>query len=221
MSQLKQLKAATTLADVARLLEVKPGMLSFLLYKKPKAALYAKFDIPKRHGGTREIWAPDKDLKLVQHRLANLLQNCVEEINASRGHVEDGKRHGVAHGFKRKHTIMTNARVHVTRRYVFNVDLHDFFGTINFGRVRGFFLKDKNFALHEKVATVIAQIACHDNKLPQGSPCSPVISNLIGHMMDIMLVRLASATGCSYSRYADDLTFSSNKGKFSSRVARG
>jgi RNA-directed DNA polymerase len=219
MSQLKQLKAATTLSDVARLLEVKPGMLSFLLYKKPKAALYAKFDIPKRHGGTREIWVPDKQLKLVQHRLANLLQNCVEEINAARGHVEDGKRHGVAHGFKRKHTIMTNARVHVTRRYVFNVDLHDFFGTINFGRVRGFFLKDKNFALQEKVATVIAQIACHENKLPQGSPCSPVISNLIGHVMDIMLVRLASATGCSYSRYADDLTFSSNKSKFSSRVA--
>ena len=170
MSQLKQLRAATTLSDVARLLEIKPGMLSFLLYKKPKGALYAKFDIPKRHGGTREIWAPDKDLKLVQHRLANLLQNCVEEINAGRGHVEDGKRHGVAHGFKRKHTIMTNARVHVTRRYVFNVDLHDFFGTINFGRVRGFFLKDKNFALQEKVATVIAQIACHENKLPQGSP---------------------------------------------------
>lgn len=219
MSQLRQLKAATTLSDVARLLEVKPGMLSFLLYKKPKAVLYAKFDIPKRHGGTREICAPDKDLKLVQHRLANLLQNCVEEINAARGRVEDGKRHGVAHGFKRKHTIMTNARVHVTRRYVFNVDLHDFFGTINFGRVRGFFLKDKNFALEEKVATVIAQIACHENKLPQGSPCSPVISNLIGHVMDIMLVRLASATGCSYSRYADDLTFSSNKSKFSSRVA--
>lgn len=220
MSQLKQLKAATTLSDVARLLEVKPGMLSFLLYKKPKADLYAKFDIPKRHGGTREIWAPNKDLKLVQHRLANLLQNCVEEINTSRGHIEDGKRHGVAHGFKRKHTIMTNARVHVTRRYVFNVDLHDFFGTINFGRVRGFFLKDKNFALQERVATVIAQIACHDNKLPQGSPCSPVISNLIGHMMDMMLVRLASATGCSYSRYADDLTFSSNKSKFSPRIAR-
>lgn len=220
MSQLQRLKAATTLSDVARLLEVKPGMLSFLLYKKPKALLYAKFDISKRHGGTREIWAPDKDLKLVQHRLANLLQNCVEEINAARGHVEDGKRHGVAHGFRRKHTIMTNARAHVARRYVFNVDLHDFFGTINFGRVRGFFLKDKNFALQEKVATVIAQIACHDNKLPQGSPCSPVVSNLIGHMLDIMLVRLASATGSSYSRYADDLTFSSNKGKFSSRVAK-
>lgn len=220
MTQLKTLKAATTLSDVARLLEIKPGMLSFLLYKKPKADLYKKFNIPKRHGGTREIWAPDRDLKLVQHRLANLLQNCIDEINATRGHVEDGKRYGVAHGFKRKHTIMTNAREHVTRRYVFNVDLQDFFGTINFGRVRGFFLKDKNFALQNKVATVIAQIACHDNKLPQGSPCSPVISNLIGHMMDIMLVRLAFATGCSYTRYADDLTFSSNKGKFSSRVAK-
>jgi hypothetical protein len=220
MSQLKDLKAATTLSDVARLLEVKPGMLSYLLYKKPKVFLYAKFDIPKRHGGTREIWAPDGDLKLVQHRLANLLQNCVEEINAARDHIEGGKRYGVAHGFKRKHTIMTNAREHVTRRYVFNVDLQDFFGTINFGRVRGFFLKDKNFALHESVATVITQIACHDNKLPQGSPCSPVISNLIGHIMDMTLVRLASATGCSYSRYADDLTFSSNRSEFPSRVAR-
>lgn len=220
MSQLKQLKAAATLSDVARLLEVKPGMLSFLLYKKPKAALYTKFDIPKRHGGTREIWAPDKDLKLVQHRLSNLLQNCAEEINTAHGHVEGEKRHGVAHGFKRKHTIMTNARVHAARRYVFNVDLHDFFGTINFGRVRGFFQKDKNFALNERVATVIAQIACHDNKLPQGSPCSPVISNLIGHIMDIMLARLALAAGCSYSRYADDLTFSTNKANFSTRVAK-
>lgn len=220
MSQLKELKTATTLSDVAQLLEIKPGMLSYLLYKKPKALLYSKFEIPKRHGGTREIWAPGRDLKLVQHRLANVLQNCIEEINAARGHAEDGKRHGVAHGFKRRHTIMTNARVHVTRRYVFNVDLHNFFGEINFGRVRGFFLKDKNFALHEKVATVIAQIVCHDNKLPQGSPCSPVISNLIGHMLDMMLVRLASETGCSYSRYADDLTFSSNKSEFSSRVAQ-
>lgn len=219
MSQLKELKAASTLSDVARLLELKPGMLSFLLYKKPKSLLYTKFDIPKRHGGTREIFAPEKDLKLVQHRLADLLQNCMEEINTKRGSINGTKSYGVAHGFKRKRTIMTNARVHVTREYVFNVDLHDFFGTINFGRVRGFFAKDENFALHEKVATVIAQIACHENKLPQGSPCSPVISNLIGHILDMMLVRLASETNCRYSRYADDLTFSSNKRVFPSRVA--
>jgi RNA-directed DNA polymerase len=122
MSQLKELKAATTLGHVAHLLEIKAGMLSFLLYKKPKATLYTKFDIAKSYGGTREIWAPDKDLKLIQHRLAQLLQNCVAEINAGHGHVEDGEHHGIAHGFKRQHTIMTNARAHVTRRYVFNVD---------------------------------------------------------------------------------------------------
>jgi len=220
MSQLKKLKLATTLAEVAHLLEVKPGMLSHILYKKPKNALYTKFSIPKSHGGNREIWAPSSDLKLIQHRLADILQNCVEEINLARGHVEGGAHHGISHGFKRKHTIMTNARIHVTRRYVFNVDLHDFFGTINFGRVRGFFLKDKNFALSEKVATVLAQIACHENKLPQGSPCSPVISNLIGHTLDILLVRLAASAGCTYTRYADDLTFSSNKRDFSSRIAK-
>lgn len=220
MSQLKKLKLATTLGEVAHLLDVKAGMLSYILYKKPKTALYAKFSIPKSHGGTREISAPSDDLKLIQHRLADLLQNCVEEINADRGHIEDSEHQGISHGFKRKHTIMTNARTHVTRRYVFNVDLHDFFGTINFGRVRGFFLKDKNFALNEKVATVLAQIACHENKLPQGSPCSPVISNLIGHTLDILLVRLAASAGCTYTRYADDLTFSSNKRDFSSRVAK-
>ena len=219
MSQLKVLKAATTLGDVAHLLEIKAGMLSFLLYKKPKATLYTKFYIPKSYGGTREIWAPDKDLKLIQHRLAQLLQNCVAEINAEHGHAEDHGQHGIAHGFKRKHTIMTNARAHVTRRFVFNVDLHDFFGSINFGRVRGYFLKDKNFALQPKVATVFAQIACHENKLPQGSPCSPVISNLIGHTLDIPLARLAASAGCTYTRYADDLTFSSNKHSFSSRIA--
>lgn len=194
-------------------------MLSFLLYKKPKAGLYKKFEIPKRHGGMREIHAPESELKLVQHRLSNLLQECQREIGASHGHAEDEKNLGVAHGFKRHHTIITNGRVHVARRYVFNVDLHDFFGSINFGRVRGFLIKDKNFSLHQDVATVIAQIACHDNKLPQGSPCSPVISNLIGHSLDIHLARLAASTGATYTRYADDLTFSTNKPKFPSRIA--
>ena len=52
MSQLKELKAATNLGHVAHLLEIKAGMLSFLLYKKPKVTLYTKFDIPKSHGGT-------------------------------------------------------------------------------------------------------------------------------------------------------------------------
>lgn len=219
MSSLKELQNATALSQVASLLKVKTGMLSFQLYKKPKAGLYEKFEIPKRHGGMREILAPERELKLLQHRLSDLLQECLTEINAANGHVEDETHQGVSHGFKRYHTIMTNGRAHVTRRYVFNVDLHDFFGSINFGRVRGFFLKDRNFKLHPDVATVIAQIACFDNKLPQGSPCSPVISNLIGHSLDIHLVRLVASVGATYTRYADDLTFSTNKPDFPRRIA--
>ncbi len=118
------------------------------------------------------------------------------------------------------HTIMTNGRAHVTRRHVFNVDLQDFFGSINFGRVRGFFIKDQNFLLHEDVATVIAQIACYENKLPQGSPCSPVISNLIAHSLDILLAAHAAHKGVIYTRYADDLTFSTNKENFPETIAK-
>ncbi|TDG02177.1 RNA-directed DNA polymerase [Paraburkholderia guartelaensis] len=218
MINLTNLKSTTSRRDLSKLLDVKPGMLSFAIYKNPEAVRYRRFEIPKRHGGTREILAPASELKLLQQRLSVLLQDCVAEITAARGFAEDGAHFGIAHGFKRYHTIMTNGRVHVTRRFVFNVDLHDFFGTINFGRVRGFFLKDRNFALHPEVATAIAQIACFENKLPQGSPCSPVISNLLAHSLDIQLARLAARHGASYTRYADDLTFSTNKPAFPAEI---
>lgn len=222
MSKLKQLQDAKSLGQLATLLNIQFGMLSYLLFKKPKLNLYKKFSIPKKHGGVREIHAPERELKLLQHRLSKLLQSCAEEINSS--HIKDTNKNnknpiGISHGFKRHHSIMTNGRAHITRRFVFNVDLHDFFGSLNFGRVRGFFLKDKNFKLHESVATGIAQIACHENKLPQGSPCSPVISNLIGHTMDIPLAQLAASEGATYTRYADDLTFSTNKPCFPEKIA--
>ncbi len=219
MSELEALRSATTLAHVAHLLGIKAGMLSYVLYKKPKMSLYSSFTIPKRSGGIRQISAPTKELKLIQHRLALLLEHCQAEINASLGHKEDASKPGIAHGFKKDHSVLTNARPHVARSCVFNVDIHDFFGTINFGRVRGFFIANKNYALTPKVATILAQIACYDNKLPQGSPCSPIISNLICHTLDILLVKLANDTDCTYTRYADDLTFSSNKPLFPPQVA--
>jgi RNA-directed DNA polymerase len=97
--------------------------------------------------------------------------------------------------------------------------LEEFFPSINFGRVRGFFLKTRDFTLQERVATVIAQIVCHENSLPEGSPCSPIISNLVTHVLDMHLVKLASECGCTYSRYADDLTFSTNKKEFPFQIA--
>lgn len=215
MTQLTKLKSAKTLHDVAALLGFKASALSFILYKKNSTSKYKKFDVPKRYGGTRQICAPMPDLKLIQRRLSDFLQNCIEEINKSNGWDDR-----ISHGFKRKRSIITNAKKHRNRKYVFNVDLTDFFGSINFGRVRGFFMKDKNFSLHPDVATVLAQIACYENVLPQGSPCSPVISNLIGHVFDTHLARLASHNGCTYSRYADDLTFSTNKPEFPASIAK-
>lgn len=203
------------------MLDVKPAMLSFNLYIKPKAQRYETFEIPKKSGGTRIITAPVGDLKLIQKRLSELLQNCLQEIELAQGFSDEGiKRERVVHGFKRARTIMTNAKEYLRRRYVFNADLSDFFDTINFGRVRGFFIKNHHFALQPKVATVLAQIACYDGKLPQGSPCSPVISNLVAHILDVHLLQLASRAGCIYTRYADDLTFSTNKKSFPAKIAK-
>jgi retron-type reverse transcriptase len=214
MSRLARLKAATSLRNVAELLDFRPKAVSYILYKEPEATKYTTFRIPKRNGGERTIKAPIDKLKLLQSRLSDLLQDCAEEINTA-----NKRKDRTAHGFKRNRSIITNARQHRHRRWVFNLDLEDFFPSINFGRVRGFLLKSRDFALHEDVATIVAQIACHENALPQGSPCSPVISNLIAHLLDMRLVKLAAKAGCTYSRYADDLTFSTNKREFPANIA--
>lgn len=214
MSQLKLLQGATDIYGVAALLGFQPSMLAYILYRIPSTAKYLAFDIPKRSGGKRSIAAPIAQLKLAQSRLSDLLQNCIEEINTASGRVDHS-----SHGFTRNRSIFTNARIHRRRRWVFNTDIQDFFGSINFGRVWAFFQKNRDFALQPGVATVIAQLACYENALPQGSPCSPVISNLIGHILDIRLINLARAHGCTYSRYADDLTFSTNKPEFPPALA--
>ena len=213
MSKLESLKSASSLRQLAVLLGVWPSHLSYVLYVKP-GPKYTAFEIPKRGGGSRTIEAPNEALKHVQRQLYELLRDCMKEIQ-DRTNIQDH----IAHGFVPRKSIVTNARRHRHRRWVFNIDLEDFFPSINFGRVRGFLLKNRDFELHESVATVIAQIACHNNALPQGSPCSPIFSNLIAHVMDIRLVHLASRAGCIYTRYADDLTFSTNKAEFPAEIA--
>lgn len=211
---LEKLQKAQSLTDLAKLLGFTPKGVSYVLYKKDVVKKYRSFDIPKKSGGVRTIHAPEPQLALLQTRLAELLYACVGErkqVNA--------RFWFASHGFHQGRTIVSNAEVHRRRRYVFNLDLADFFGTINFGRVRGFFIRDAMFSLEPKVATIIAQIACHDNALPQGSPCSPVISNLIGNILDLRLLALARDARCTYTRYADDLTFSTNEVLFPTEIA--
>ena len=211
MSSLQKLKNASSLKQLAAVLDIQPSFLSFTLYIS-QAPKYSTFTIPKKSGGDRQIDAPNEKLKSIQRSVADLLYECIEEIEKAnpRGHL--------SHGFRRGRSIVTNARAHTSRRFVLNLDIQDFFPTINFGRVRGFFMKNNDFKLHERVATVLAQIACNGS-LPQGSPCSPIISDLIARVLDVRLVTLAKANRCSYSRYADDLTFSTNEKEFPSQLA--
>ena len=214
MSYLIKLKSLATLSEFAEFIGYKPSALSYILYKIPNENKYYEFSIPKKNGDKRKIKAPTEKLKDLQSRLNDILNNCYNEIFSN-----DTYKKSLAHGFRENHSIITNAAKHKNKRYVFNVDLKDFFPTINLGRVRGFFIKNRYFELNPKIATIIAQIACHDNELPQGSPCSPIISNLLGHLLDVKLVQLAKKSKCTYSRYADDLTFSTNKKDFPQLIA--
>jgi RNA-directed DNA polymerase len=210
---LADLKNAKSLSDTAVLLGFRPSALSYVLYKLAEDAKYHTFEIPKKSGGTRVVRAPVEPLKSIQRALSDLLYACSAEISATR------PLRTLSHGFSPARSIVTNAKQHRKRRYVLNLDLQNFFPSFNFGRVRGYFIKNNDFQLNERVATVLAQIACCSDGLPQGSPCSPVISNLIAHVLDIRLVKFARSTKCTYSRYADDITFSTNQKEFPRTLA--
>ena len=192
MTILDSLRSAKSLSDLAILLSFTPSGLAYTLYKSPDEAKYHKFQISKRDGGLRDICAPKGALKLLQRNLTDLLYDCRDEI------VKVRPLRPIAHGFRKDQSIIDNA-AH-GRRYVLNLDLQNFFPSFNFGRVRGYFIKNRDFALNEKVATYIAQIACFENALPQGSPCSPIIADMLAHMLDVRLVRLAKVNRVTYSR---------------------
>jgi RNA-directed DNA polymerase len=213
--RLDAFKAASGINGVAGLVGFAPKNLAYIVYGIPDDAKYSEFTIPKKSGGSRSISTPIPKLMHVQSRLAEHLAGCLKEIEIA----ENVKQSCVlSHGFKPNLSILTNATVHAGRRWVFNIDLSDFFPSINFGRVRGFFIKNKYFLLDAGTATLLAQIICHNNGLPQGAPTSPVVSNLISSNIDITLNRLAKRHRCTYTRYADDLTFSTNRREFSEEI---
>ena len=216
LKNINALRACQSIHDLAALLNLKGSTISFELYKVPDSAKYTTFLVPKKSGGSRAIDAPHARLKLLQKRLARLLADCLAEIESDQMVDESC---ALAHGFHRGRSTITNASIHRNRRTVINFDLSDFFPSINFGRVQGYFQKNRYFLLNPRVALVIAQITCHRGVLPQGAPTSPVISNLIANSMDIHLSRMASAARCSYSRYADDITLSTNEKKIPRAIA--
>lgn len=194
-----------TRKQLAQFLEVKLSQLTYILYKQGIDSNYHSFSILKRDGGFRRIDAPKNVLLKIQMSLVNRLWEVQESIWENKGY-----RSKTAHAFIKGRGIITNAKIHRKKRFVINLDLENFFGSIHFGRVKGFFQKNKYFNMLPEIATIIAQLTCYKGCLPQGAPSSPIISNLICQILDLRLRKIAKKYRLDYTRYADDLTFSTN-----------
>ncbi len=190
-------KPILTAFDAARFFGVSVGRLTRALYRSADEERYTRFEIPKRTGGMRAIAAPAGLTRELQTKLAPVLQARYSA-------------HPAAQGFIKERSILSNARAHVGQRLVLNIDLEDFFPSINFGRVRGLFMAEP-FKLGPAAASIFAQLCTYKNGLPQGAPTSPALSNFIAADLDRRLARLARESNVRYTRYADDITFSSNQ----------
>jgi RNA-directed DNA polymerase len=215
---------------------------------------YTEFRIKKKSGGDRSIHAPVHGLKSIQKALSFILQ-CVFEP------------HTAAMGFSKGRSIVDNARIHQGSNYIYNIDLKDFFPSINQSRVwacmqlKPFYLKEnqssdtintsdsfflvppKKISTRKDIANMIGAICCTEmtverqdangqwiqvknNVLPQGAPTSPVITNIVCQKLDFLLTGVANKFGLKYTRYADDITFSSphnvyqNEGEFLKELHR-
>lgn len=158
-----------------------------------RGRMYHQFSIAKGKGKVRLITAPNRRLKILQNKLAPLL----DQLYRVRTPV---------HGFVPARSVKTNAEAHGRRRFVINLDLQDFFPTITENRVRGLLTA---LNVDTRVAEIIARLCCFNSHLPQGAPTSPVLSNMICYRLDSQLMRIAKDCRAIYTRYADDITFSS------------
>lgn len=158
-----------------------------------RGRMYHQFSITKGSGKIRLITAPDRRLKILQSKLVLLLNQLYRVRNP-------------VHGFVPARSVKTNAEAHGRRRFIVNLDLKDFFPTITENRVRGLLI---SLGVDVRVAEIISRLCCFDGRLPQGAPTSPVISNMICYRLDTELLRIAKGARAIYTRYADDITFSS------------
>lgn len=197
----QELLGLRTVDDVARFFGVSSKRLMYHLYWHPKA--YRAFEIPKRSGGVRLIEAPPVPIVVFQTKLACALSELY-------------RPKVTAHGFIPGRSVVTNARHHLGAKLILNIDLSDFFHSIHFGRVFGL-LQKQPFSFPNKVAAVLAHLCCYKKRLPQGAPTSPVLSNLVCRNLDTKLSLVGRSVGIRYSRYADDITFSTKGPEFPSR----
>ena len=178
---------------------------------------YRTFELKKRSGGTRQINAPSVELKLILKCIDVLVRNISEP-------------HHCATGFIESKSIVDNASAHLGKNYVYNIDLKDFFHSFDLNKIKmGFYrepfgLSGEREPLAFDLACLVTYIIDDRRVLPQGSPASPAITNYLCIRLDRRLNGLAKRFGASYTRYADDISFSSNvnvyRGEFQKELKR-
>ncbi len=217
-------------ADVAALLEITIPQLAWLCYHREAAPIdhYSRFTIPKRSGGLRAISAPRPHLKAAQTRI---LRSILENVPL----------HDAAMAFRPARNIADNALVHSYAQsggpaVVLRVDLQDFFPSITFKRIAGVFAQ---LGYNGGVATLLALICTEPPRVaatldgntshvalgarfvPQGAPTSPALTNILCRRLDARLTGMARGYGFVYTRYADDLVFSSAQGDGAIQLQKG
>ncbi|MBA3016053.1 MAG: reverse transcriptase family protein [Proteobacteria bacterium] len=163
---------------------------------------YSHFFAPKKSGGQREILAPHPELKALQRKILDSLLDKVP-LNA---HAE---------GFRRKRSIVTNAQRHPDKKIVIKIDIKDFFPSTTANRVFGMFAA---LGYPKNIAAILTDLTTYQGRLATGAPTSPAISNILCRRLDKRFARLGQANDFSYSRYADDLTISSNHPKVTTMI---
>lgn len=200
MRAVLELSVASDLREMAHLREIARSILRQPKKIAPGHALngrYRNYEIPKRSGGKRAIAAPDDHLKRLQRRLLN-------------GLLDGVPLHEAAHGFRRGRSILTNATAHAKQNMVVNVDIKGFFPNTSYPRVLAACLKVDRQRLSVRGAKLLAEICCAHGALPTGAPTSPVLGNIVLRRADAAISAAAARHGVTYTRYADDLTFSGN-----------
>lgn len=153
---------------------------------------YKTFEIPKKSGGKRTICQPSKKLKGLQ---SWILVNILNKIQVSPS----------CKGFRKGSSTLDNALPHIGANTILNLDLKDFFPTVSSKQVYNVF---KTIGYNKLIATVFTNICTYNDMLPQGSPCSPMLANLTAWNLDLRIQGYVGKRGISYTRYADDLSFS-------------
>ena len=180
-----------TVDELAELLCTDVRLLYAISNKTP--VWYKCFQIPKNNGSMRNIEAPRPYLKKIQRRIQKKILSCFVV-------------HDCATAFLPGKNIRRNALFHVNKPVVLNCDIKNFFPSLKSRSVFEFFRNNTGY--EPDICMMLSRLCTLYGHLPQGAPTSPMLSNLLMFEADKTICQWAAKHYLSYSRYADDLTFS-------------